>query len=138
MDHEHIVNFPADSPGGSQVSTLKRKRNARIPWITAVTLIGAFVVVGSIRGQDQAQKRHDFLVPAREELLRLEDDEFPRRLYPDTQMLRIAVKILKRHNLSAFRDDGARTGSSGGEAGLSVFNIKRLIYLPDYRQNLPT
>jgi hypothetical protein len=90
-----------------------RSRSRRIT-IAACLVVGTITAVAacnSIGSYHHACNWRERLIPAQQELLRLEDDHLLKRLYPRPGMIRIAVRFLKRNNLSVFRNDELRRES---------------------------
>lgn len=93
------------------VSVLAALFLARAPrrpsWATAVLfLITGLLVWNSWQARADFPRRHDFLVPARAELWRMQDEKRLSRLFPDVARLRKYVETLKQHHLSVFRTEG--------------------------------
>ncbi|HEY7162118.1 MAG TPA: hypothetical protein VH815_12710, partial [Acidobacteriota bacterium] len=70
-----------------------------------LTIVIVCIILNSIYGGMYSIKVHSYLMPARSEVLRLQDETLLKRLYPDVEYIRKAVPIMKRYNLSVFRGD---------------------------------
>ena len=72
-----------------------------------ITIVIISVAFNSISSIHYFKDRYDFLMQARFELLTLEDDKLLIRLYPDADTLKRRAEILKKYNLSVFRNSEA-------------------------------
>jgi hypothetical protein len=70
-----------------------------------LTIVIVCIILNSIYGAMYSIKVHSYLLPARSEVLRLQDETLLKRLYPDVEYIRKAVRILQRYHLSVFRGD---------------------------------
>ena len=74
-------------------------------WNLSIATIIFLVFLNSIYGGLYAVKQYSYLIPARNELYRMQDEELLKRLLPDTDWIRRSVPILKKHHLSVFKED---------------------------------
>ncbi|MCI0615886.1 hypothetical protein L0244_23115 [bacterium] len=70
-----------------------------------LSLLTGCLILNSIYGAFYSIKVHSYLMPARSELLRLQDENLLKRLYPDVEYIRKSVAIMQRYHLSVFRGD---------------------------------
>ena len=70
-----------------------------------LSVVASCLILNSIYGAFYSIKVHSYLMPARSELLRLEDENLLKRLYPDVEYIRKSVAIMQRYHLSVFRGD---------------------------------
>ncbi len=70
-----------------------------------LSVLTVCLILNSIYGAFYSVKVHSYLMPARSELLRLQDENLLKRLYPDVEYIRKSVAIMKRYHLSVFRGD---------------------------------
>jgi hypothetical protein len=82
--------------------------HAQRRWVGALSsgLIGLFsllIILCSIQGLDHFRWQQGFLAPAREALYTAQDDALLQRLYPDPQVVKDAIPLLREHRLTIFR-----------------------------------
>jgi len=70
-----------------------------------LSVLTVLIILNSIYGAFYAIKVHSYLMPARSEVLRLQDENLLKRLYPDVEYIRQSVPIMERYHLSLFRGD---------------------------------
>jgi hypothetical protein len=70
-----------------------------------LAVLAFFLILNSVYGGFYAIKVHSYLMPARSEVLRLQDENLLKRLYPDVEYIRKSVQIMQRYHLSVFRGD---------------------------------
>jgi hypothetical protein len=70
-----------------------------------LSLITVCLILNSIYGALYSIKVHEHLMPARSELLRLQDENLLKRLYPEVEYIRRFMPILQRYHLSVFREN---------------------------------
>jgi hypothetical protein len=70
-----------------------------------LSVLTGCLILNSIYGAFYSIKFHSYLLPARSELLRLENENLLKRLYPDVEYIRKSVAIMQRYHLSVFRGD---------------------------------
>jgi len=80
-----------------------RPPRIRAPEI-CIGLILFCLLLNSIYGALYAVKIHNYLMPARAELLRMQDENLLERLYPDVDYIRKSVPVMQRYRLSVFRE----------------------------------
>ena len=81
---------------------ISHREKQKIP-IFLLSGILSLTVLNSVYGALYARKQYYFLLPAKQELLRLEDDELLKRLHYDPDTLRPHVEMLRKYRLSVFR-----------------------------------
>lgn len=68
-----------------------------------IALVTLLIGLSTLQGPDHFRWQYEFLAPARQELLFLNNDELLQRIYPDPQVVRDGAEVLRQHRLSVFR-----------------------------------
>jgi hypothetical protein len=79
-------------------TTLKRL----VPVVIGVAIVG-LACINAVAGSQSAAQRQSFLMPARNELLMLEDERLLGRLFPNVSVLKQRAATLREHHLSVYR-----------------------------------
>jgi hypothetical protein len=77
---------------------------ARFASTILVGLFALLIALGTLQGPDHFQWQYEYLIPAREALLKQNDDPvLISRLFPDPRFVRANLPALQRYHLSVFR-----------------------------------
>jgi len=68
-----------------------------------IVFFSLLIILCSIQGLDHFRWQQGFLAPAREALYPAQDDALLQRLYPDPQVVKDAIPLLREHRLTIFR-----------------------------------
>lgn len=79
------------------------RRLARVGSFSILGLLALLIGLSTLQGPDHFNWQYEFLAPARQELLLLDNDELLQRIYPDPQVVRDGAEVLQQHRLSVFR-----------------------------------
>ncbi|HEY0738676.1 MAG TPA: hypothetical protein VGD69_27405 [Herpetosiphonaceae bacterium] len=79
------------------------RRPARVGALSMIALVTLLIGLSTLQGPDHFRWQYEFLAPARQELLLLNNDEMLQRIYPDPQVVREGAEVLRQHRLSVFR-----------------------------------
>lgn len=79
------------------------RRVVRAGALGVIALVTLLIGLSTLQGRDHFRWQYEFLAPARQELLLLNNDELLQRIYPDPQVVRDGAEVLRQHRLSVFR-----------------------------------
>lgn len=101
-----FINFliADDGVSGSSSSENKARRGGSVVSFSFYAVVVFLIVYNYVSGNRYCMEQYDYFLPARNELLLLRDDEMLMRLYPSADVVKKRALILKRYNLSVFRE----------------------------------
>lgn len=94
----------------NDLRTKSHRKNAlqRYALFSIIILLVLLIALSSIYARPVFDKRHDYLLPARDALLVVNNsaksDDLLKRLFVNTDMVKEGADVLKRYHLSVFRD----------------------------------